>query len=164
MEPKKTITIPLSLAGRVDINRLLREIGQLDEFFLNASARKSGMPNTPPRITRLLGGLAQDNRLNLLQEKDRQFIKAELQRMLKEAPNLHISFAAEPSPRALERILSWLRENIHPETMVVVGLQPGIAAGMVLRTPNRIFDLSMQAHLKKQEPYLIKLIDEVAHV
>lgn len=159
--PAKTLAIPLSLAGQADINRLLREIGKLDDFFLAANARKGGEPGqAPPRVTRLLSALATDNRLNLLQEKDRGFLKEQLQKILLVAPNLHISFAAEPSPKIMERILSWLRENVHPQALIVVGLAPGIAAGMVLRTPNKVFDLSLQAHLKEQEDYLVKLIAE----
>lgn len=160
--PAKKVKIPLSLAGRPDISRLVRELGRLDEFFLSANARKSGTPIQPPRVTRMLSTLAQDNRLNLLQNGERAFLKQELETILKQAPNLHISFAAEPSPKILEQIIAWLRENIHPEALVIVGLQPNIAAGMVLRTPNKIFDMSMQSYLKRQEPYLVKLIDEVA--
>lgn len=159
----KDIKIPLSLAGQADINRILREIGRIDEFFLSANIRKSGTPNQPPRVTRTLSALAQDNRLNLLRSEDRMVIKSRLEDILKNAPNLHISFAAEPSPRILERLLAWLRENIHPETLVVIGLQPNIAAGIMLRTPNKIFNLSLQAHLKSQEEYLAKLIAEAAN-
>ncbi|HVX58433.1 MAG TPA: F0F1 ATP synthase subunit delta [Candidatus Saccharimonadales bacterium] len=172
MEPKspstaadkpKNITIPLSLAGQSDINRVLRELGKIDEFFMSASVRKSGTSNQPPRVTRALSTLAQENRLNLLQEKDRVFLKQQLEDIAKNAPNVHISFAAEPTPKILERIISWFRENIHPNTLVVVGLQPNIAAGLVVRTPNKIFDLSMQSYLKSQEDYLVKLIAEVAN-
>lgn len=162
MEPKN-IQIPLSLTGQADINRSLREIGKLDDFFLSAGSRKAGQSGpAPPRVTRLLSSLAADNRLNLLQEKDRAHLREQLEKIMREAPNLHISFAAEPSPKIMEQILSWLRENVHPQTLVVVGLAPGIAAGLVLRTPNKVFDLSLQAHLKNQEDYLAKLIGEVA--
>ncbi|HEU5004462.1 MAG TPA: hypothetical protein VFT49_00015 [Candidatus Saccharimonadales bacterium] len=156
------ISLPLSLYGRADINRLLREIAKIDEFFLAAKARQSGDNIQPPRVTRVLSALAKDNQLNLLQADDRKFLKDQLEAILKRAPDLHISFASDPTPRALEKIVSWLRQNIHPEALVVVGLQPGIAAGMVLRTPNRIFDMSLQAYLKQQEGYLAKLIGEAA--
>lgn len=156
------LKIPLSLTGQAEVNRLLREVAKLDDFFLGAKARASGSPIQPPRVTRLLSTITQENRLNLLQEKDRELLKAQLEKIIKEAPNLHISFAAEPTPKILDRIVGWLRENVHPHTMVVVGLQPGIAAGVVLRTPNKVFDMSMQSYLKNQEPYLVKLVSEIA--
>jgi F0F1-type ATP synthase delta subunit len=74
--------------------------------------------------------------------------------MIKPGP----SFAAEPSARSFEPVLTWLRTNIHPQAMVQIGLQPAIAAGCVLRTPNRVFDMSLRSGLKKQEPYLARLI------
>jgi F0F1-type ATP synthase delta subunit len=160
---RKNLKIPLALASRADVNRLLREVGKLDDFFLGANARQSGSPIQPPRVTRLLSGVAQENQLNLLQEKDRKYLKAELESVAKNAPEMHISFAAEPSPKIMEKILDWLRQNIHPQALVIVGLQPEIAAGLVLRTPNKIFDMSMKTYLKEQEVYLIKLISEVAH-
>lgn len=163
MEPEqKRIKLPLTLMGQADVNRLVRELGKLDEFFLSANARKAGAAMSPPQVTRLLSSLAQTNRLNLLRAEDRAAIKTQLLGALKSAPSLHISFAAEPSPKSLEKIVAWLRGNIHPEAMVVVGLQPSIAAGMMLRTNNKIFDMSMQSHLKKEEPFLAKLIDGAA--
>lgn len=160
-EPKKTLKIPLGLSSRSELNRLIREVEKLNQFFLSAEYRKAGTPIQPPRITRLLGGLAQDNKLNLLQEKDRQYLATELAALEKRAPNLHITFAAEPSPKVIEVIVGWLRDNINPETFVIVGLQPSLAAGIVLRTNNKIFDMSLRSHLKDQEPFLVKLIDGV---
>jgi F0F1-type ATP synthase delta subunit len=81
-----------------------------------------------------------------------------LNEVLGHAPLLHISFASEPSTKALEAILVWMRANIHPQTLLQVGLQPNIAAGCVLRTPSKVFDLSMRSYLQKQESYLVELI------
>jgi F0F1-type ATP synthase delta subunit len=75
---------------------------------------------------------------------------------------LHISFAAEPSTQALEKILVWFRANIHPQALLQVGLQPTIAAGCVLRTPNKVFDMSLRNHLIEQQKYLMQLIDVAA--
>lgn len=158
----KDFSLPLSLQSRADINRLARELEALNSFFLSSNLRASGTPAEPPRVTRVLSELAKDNQINLLDQAARNGLRQKLQDIIANAPNLHISFAAEPSPKILEQIVAWLRSNIDPQTTVIVGLQPGIAAGMILRTPNKIFDMSMQNYLEKQEPYLTKLIDEVA--
>jgi F0F1-type ATP synthase delta subunit len=152
------LKLPISVIGQVDVVRLLRELNALNDFFINALARKSGTSMTPPRITRALDELAKVNQFNLLELDQRSKLEVLLKSILSEAPLLHISFAAEPSPRALERILSWLRQNIHAQTLLQVGLQPTIAAGCVLRTPNRLIDMSMRNYLKQQEPYLRQLI------
>jgi hypothetical protein len=158
VEPKAQLTLPLSVISQVDIARLMREINNLNDFFTGAQARKPGTPMPLPRLTRLLDQTARDNGYNLLETSHRQKLENALNEVLGRAPLLHISFAAEPSPRALERILAWFRDNIHPQALLQVGLQPTIAAGCVLRTPNRLFDMSMRVYLQKQEPYLVQLI------
>ena len=157
MEPK-TIKLPNGLVSQVDVARMLRELNALEDFFVGAAVRKSGSPMQPPRLTRLLNGLAEDNRYNLLEDKDRTELHAALSGVLENAPLLHISFAAEPSIKALETILVWFRNNIHPHALLQVGLQPSIAAGCILRTQNKVFDLSMRSYLEKQEKYLVELI------
>lgn len=157
------LKLPLSVISRAEVNQMLRELNSLDDFFIGAGARKGHEAGTPPpRITRVLNQLVRDNRVNLMEEKQRKELQAQLKEVLEKAPNLHISFAAEPSPAALEKVLMWLRQNIHPQVLLQVGLQPSIAAGCMLRTPNKLFDMSMRAYLDKQSPYLLKLIEGAA--
>lgn len=159
MEPD-SLKLPLSLQSRADINRLIRELASLDGFFLSSGIRQSAAE--PPQLTRLLHELADINQKNLLEQAKRAALKSQLEALVGRAPHLHLSFASEPQPKIVEQILSWLRANINPECLIIVGLQPDIAGGIVLRTPNKIFDLSLKKYLANQEPYLIKLIDEVA--
>src|SRR4029078_5958100 len=94
----------------------------------------------------------------LLDDTARQKLADALQLLYERAPTLHVSFATEPSPKALERLVVWIRTNIHPQALVQVGLQPSIAAGCFLRTDNKTFDMSLRASMKKSEPILLKLI------
>ena len=152
------LKLPNSLVSQVDVARIMRELNSLNDFFINSRARPAGSPVQPPRLTRPLDQLAQNNQCNLLEEPQRKQLYDQLNNILGRAPLLHMSFAAEPSTKALETVIVWLRANIHPQALLQVGLQPTIAAGCILRTPNRIFDMSMRSHLKEQEPYLVELI------
>lgn len=154
--------LPLNIISQVDVARMLREINALNDFFAASKVRQAGTPMKMPRTTRLLEQVAADNNFNLLEEKDRKALAAQLDGVIGNAPLLHISFAAEPSPKALERILLWFRTNIHPQALLQVGLQPTIAAGCVLRTNNKVFDMSMRAYLKQQEDYMVQLINGAA--
>src|SRR5688572_20789527 len=118
------LKLPLSVISHTDINRVLRELGALDDFFVGAVARRAGTTLAPPRITYQLQQVANDNKFNLLNEPERADLRVKLQQVLKSSPSLHISFAAEPSPRIVDAILGWLRNNIHPQTLLTVGLQP----------------------------------------
>lgn len=151
--------LPNSVIGHSDITRLQRELEALDDFFTGAKKRSPGAPQaTPPRPTSSLDQLARDNSLNLLEAGDRGKLQAFLTQLLETAPQLHISFASEPSPQGLDSILVWFRANIHPYALLQIGLQPSIAAGCVLRTNNRVFDMSLRSHLEDQQPYMVQLI------
>lgn len=160
--PSPQLKLPIELIGVADITRLIREVNALDDFFVGAAAKKT-VAQSPPNITRLLGQLAKENKVNLLEATQRKELSTKLKKTSEQSPLLHISFAADPPPKALEKILLWLRANIDPYVLLQVGLQPSIAAGCVLRTPNKIFDMSLRSNLKKQEPYLAKLIAGAVH-
>lgn len=153
----RVIQLPPNLIGSSDLSALLRELNALEDFFVSAKARQAGASIQPPRVTRTLDLLARTNQYNLLDDTHRRDMTAQLTLVRQKAPKVHISFAAEPSPKALERILVWFRASVHPQLLLQVGLQPNIAAGCVVRTPNKFFDMSLRAYLDKQEEYLIEL-------
>lgn len=152
------LKLPPSVISQTDIARLMRELNSLDDFFISAQARQSGTKLNLPKISRLINATARENQANLLEAADRQRLADGLKSIYDKAPSLHISFAIEPSPKAFEKIVLWLRKNIHPQTLVTVGLQPAIAAGCVMRTTNKVFDMSLRAALDKETDYLQQLI------
>jgi F0F1-type ATP synthase delta subunit len=156
------LKLSTNIVSQVDVARLLREVQGLDDFFVAAKARTSGTSMQLPKLTRLLDDLAKENNYNLLEEEHRKGLKQQLDSIIGNAPLLHISFAAEPSAKALEKILVWFRANIHPQSLLQVGLQPSIAAGCVLRTHNKVFDMSLREHLDQQQQFLSQLIDVAA--
>lgn len=154
---QKSMTLPRLVFGPVEVRRLLRELEGLDEYF--AQDRLRGKKQTlPPTASRLLNSLASENHVNLLSTPERQVLIGFLDGILKEAPQLHVSFAADPSSAFMVKMVGWFRENIHPHTLLQLGLQPSIAAGCVLRTPNRMFDFSLAHHFKEERHRLIEAI------
>lgn len=154
----KILKLPADLVGSADLSALLREMNSLEDFFVGARVRQAGsVQQQPPRITRTLDAVCRANQYNLLDEAHRRDLNVQLNQIRQKAPQVHISFASEPSPKALEKILAWFRASVHPQLLLQVGLQPNIAAGCVIRTPNKFFDLSLRAYLEKQEPYLVEL-------
>jgi F0F1-type ATP synthase delta subunit len=153
------LKLPAGLIGLSDVARLIRELNGLNDFFAGAQSRPAGTTSSQlPKISRLLDALSTDNKVNLLNESERVQLQKNLQAVYDSAPSMHISFAVEPSPKALEKILMWLRANVHPQALLQIGLQPGIAAGCMLRTTNKVFDMSLRSNLQKQSGYLTQLI------
>ena len=157
MAPKE-FKIPTMVVGQIDIARCMRELNGLNDFFTGSRHRSPGTTVDTPKLSRHLDQLAKLNGLNLLEESHRNQLYQQLNLVLGQAPKIHISFASEASPKALDTLITWFRANVHPQTLLQVGLQPNMAAGCVIRTPNKVFDLSMRSYLKTQEKYLTQLI------
>jgi F0F1-type ATP synthase delta subunit len=149
------IELPVLIFGLVEIHRLQRELESLEEYLRQMAIREPGKQPPLPRTTRLLEALAGNNRFNLLETQDRQEINVFLKNVEDKAPVIHISFAADPSSAFTAKIVAWLRTNIHPYTLLQLGLQPTIAAGCVVRTNNKYFDFSLRHRFHDQRQLLL---------
>ena len=157
-ETTHTLSLPLLVVGPVDLGRLSRELDAIDESLVQLGLRKGGGEVKMPKTSQLMDHLIEQNKLNLLHEKDRHQLQAFLKVVREQAPVLHISFSADPSVGFLEKLMAWLRREVHPMVLVSVGLQPNIGAGCVVRTTNKQFDLSLrQDFLTKRDLLLEKL-------
>ena len=88
--------------------------------------------------------------------EERQRLKEYLSSVASQAPEYHVSFASEPPAHKLQQVVQWLREAVHPQLLVHVGLQPSIIAGCVIRTNNSLIDLSLRRSFEAAAPVLLK--------
>jgi len=153
--------LPPGVIGLVDLGRLSRELQAIDEFVVQASVREAGKQPTLPRTSRNLDQLVKDNSYNLLRDVDRQELRAFLEAVRSRAPVIHMSFAtADPSIVFLQKMIIWLRTEIHPLILLQVGLRPGLAAGCIVRTANKYFDFSLRKHFDQNKQVLIDMLQE----
>lgn len=150
------LQLPDTALTVIDIGRLQRELEAVDNFLAQASAREGGTSVTLPKTTRAFEDFAKQNGLQLLQKADREQLAAFLDKVRNDAPVIHMSFSAEPSAAFLQKVVGWLRKEVHPMTLVQVGLQPSIAAGCVVRTTNKYFDFSMRKHFNQNRDLLVE--------
>ena len=158
MELKTSVVVPISVITLIDMSRLFRELNDIDEFLVQSAIRTPGTPMTLPRLSKLLDDMAIANSVNLLDEPQRKSLIKVVANLKDNAPRLHISFSAEPSGKFVIKIAEYIRKNISPIALLQVGLQPTIAAGCILRTPNKQFDLSLRQHLQNSKDKLSELI------
>lgn len=161
MEPNSTGRLPNLAVGPADVSRLKRELASLNEYLQQASLRGQADIKLP-KTSRMLDELATINKLNFLEAPARQAAANFLEAVLKAAPVVHISLATDPSSAFTDKMISWFRQNVHPLLLLQVGLQPSIAAGCVVRTPNKQYDLSVRKHFAGQRPVLIDKLRELA--
>ena len=138
---KHLVGLPLMVVGPVDVGRLIRELESVDNQLLQARLRntESRLPGT----THLMQQTAEVNKLNLLQEDDRKRLMELLVTVREQAPILHMSFSAEPNAAFMEKLMAWLRREVHPVVLLTIGLQPNIGAGCIIRSINKQFDVSL---------------------
>lgn len=157
MEPKAdnpttSAELPLAVIQAADIGRLSRELSAVDENLLQLSLRQGGDPVQFPKTSRLLEQVARLNGMNLMQAEDRKQLLGLLAAISRDAPVLHMSFSVDPTPAFLEKLITWMRREIHPQILLSIGLQPTIGAGCVVRSTNKQFDFSLrQDFLRKRD-------------
>jgi len=140
------LKLPTTIASRKDIIRLHREI----RSFIDVSTQSIMRHDNPvkyPAISDQLRALAVLNQIDMRDPKSCERLLQKIDTIKEHAPSVHISFPTEPSADILERLIVWFRKEIDPFIVIQVGLQPTIAAGVVVRTPNHQFDFSLRRHL-----------------
>ncbi len=155
-QSERTPKLPLLIASPADVGRLIRELEQIDESLLQLGLRTGGQEVKMPKTSRLMDQTIELNDLNLLKPGDRSALKQFLVVIRQTAPVLHVSFGADPSVAFAEKLMTWLRKEIHPFTLITIGLQPNMGGGCIVRTTNHEFDFSLRRHFDEQKGLLIE--------
>lgn len=148
--------LPSSVVSKVDVSRLVREMERIDRDMSAASVRAkvSGSEQVTPVLSEALRDFLMINTIQLATAKDRAVLITQLRTLKDTVPVLHMTFAVEADRNSLMQLTEWLRTSIHPQAVIHVGLQPGLVAGVYLRTPNRVHDLSLRAMLASSRSQL----------
>lgn len=152
------LILPASVVGRIEAGRLLREVQALDEFLTQMAIRGTDKAVKLPRTSRILDETIQVNSINPLIVKDRNRLLSFLVNVQASAPIVHISFSADPSPLFVQKLITWMRKELHPITLLHIGLQPTIGAGAIVRTNNKFFDLSLRHKFTESNDLLMQMI------
>jgi hypothetical protein len=153
-----TIKLPDQLISSVDLSRILRELEALDDSLHQMKLRKPGQPTKLARSSVTLEDLARLNKVALTDDVQRGQLLKLLQAFHHHAPRIHMSLAAEPSAQFLKNVTAWLRANVSPVILLEVGLQPTLAAGCVIRTNNKVFDMSLRHRFTENRHMLAEKI------
>lgn len=154
------LKLPTVVASRRDIIRLHREVRVFIDSVTQSIMRHDN-PVKYPGISEQLRAVATENQVDLRNTKHCETLLVQLETLKDKAPSVHVSFPTEPTPDILQKLVNWLREEIDQHIVIQVGLQPTIAAGVVIRTPNRQFDFSLRQHLYSNRKKLAEAINSV---
>lgn len=158
--------LPSALITRADLARLVREVEGVDNDLeaQRARAHTTGKSSYHMPVTsRALTDFVDQNKLDLANDQARMLLKEQLKAMKDKAPIVHMTFAAEAGPEFLQQLITWMRTEIHPQTLLSVGLQPALVGGVYMRTPNHVHDFSLRAKFAKSRVIIQQDIDQMMH-
>lgn len=152
--------LPPSIVSRVDLSRMMSELEWLDnELTALAIRNQTATQAQTPVMSQALRDFATLNKLQLNESKARSAVIAQLRVLKNKAPVVHMTFAVSADRESLQQLTAWVRQEVHPQALIVVGLQPSLVAGVYVRTPNHVHDFSLRAMLDGRHDLLIKELE-----
>ena len=150
--------LPPNIVSKIDLSRLVSEIERVDNELTAATVRaKTGSTEqTQPVLSEQLTDFFTQNKLTFGSSQERSQLITQLRLLKDKVPVIHMTFAVNADRQSLQQLAQWLRSSIHPQAVISVGLQPALVAGVYLRTPNRVHDLSLRAMLEGGHGLLVK--------
>jgi len=76
-------------------------------------------------------------------------------------PEIHLTLAALPNRAQRETLVSWFRANVSPHVLVSFVADRNLGGGLVVRTPNRVFDYTWKQQLVAGRGKLAEIIKHV---
>jgi F0F1-type ATP synthase delta subunit len=140
-------SLPTSIAQVVDIRRISRELNLVDEH-LNQEFLKDPTKTFTLKTSPKLDDLVKTNHIDLLKKDQRTALIQIVNQIKTSAPTVNISFSAEANEEFIAKIITWFRTNANPYCLIIVGLEPTIGIGSLVRTNNKVFDFSIKNRLK----------------
>ncbi|MET0980180.1 MAG: hypothetical protein ABWX90_02910 [Candidatus Saccharimonadales bacterium] len=150
--------LPPSVVSKLDVSRLVDEMERVDNDLTAAAVRAKTGSQAPNELvlSDQLTAFLNQNGLKPASSHERTALIAQLRLLKDKVPVIHMTFAVEADRESLQQLTQWLRSSVHPQAVVAVGLQPALVAGVYLRTPNRVHDLSLRAMLDSNHEVLVK--------
>lgn len=150
--------LPPSVIDKVDVSRLVDEVERIDNELRTATIRaKNGVgQQNQVRLSAQLLDFLTHNQLTVNDEQTRSRLIKQLHQLKDNAPVVHMTFATTVDGESLQQLAQWLRQSVHPQAVIEVGLQPSLIAGVYVRTTNQVHDMSLRAKLVSGHDIIIK--------
>ena len=158
-------SLPAAVVSRRDLARLVNEAEHIDDELTAAEvrARKTKQVAETPAFSGQFTDFLSDNKLDFAESKVRTDIIKELRVLKTKAPVVHTTFAVPADIESLQTLAAWFRKSVHPQVLLEIGLQPALVAGVYVRTPNHVHDMSLRSALAGKRDVLVKDLEALRH-
>jgi len=153
--------LPASVISKSDISRLVIELEWVDNE-ITAAAVRAGVGSesgSQPVYSVQLNDFLDKNKLSLEKGSERSELIKQLRAFKSDAPVIHMTFAGAADRESLEQLTAWVREQVNPQALIAVGVQPSLVGGVYIRTPNKVHDLSLRHAFDGRRDVLVKELE-----
>lgn len=163
VEHDSELALPPSVVTKLDLARLINEAERVDNDMVtnDVRSRVGGDQSSELVLSDQFSQFLEQNQLSLDESQARSSLIRRLRQLKNQAPVIHMTFAVMADRDSLVQLTQWLRQSVHAHAVVEVGLQPGLVAGVYLRTSNQVHDFSLRAALDGQHEALVKQLGEL---
>lgn len=153
--------LPPSVVSRVDLARMLDDAERVDNTLTTSAVREKagGDGEVTLTLSEQFAAFLEINTLQFEAAQQRTAVIKQLRLLKDNVPTIHMTFAVEADRESLGQLVSWIREQVHAQAVIAVGLQPALVAGVYVRTPNHVLDLSLKAKLAGSRDLLVKELE-----
>jgi len=153
--------LPANIVSKVDLARMISDLERVDNELTEIEVRKKAGAKTDPNLTMSdqLAEFLDQNKLDIHDDHERSRLIKQLHVLKEHVPVIHVTFSAPADPESLQEIAHWMRQSVHPQVVISAGLQPSLIAGVYLRTPNKVHDLSLRTKLRQSSGLLVKELE-----
>ncbi len=160
----ESVRLPASIVSKADLVRLIHELEAADDELTQRAVRaKVGSAAGEPLVfSEVMTAFLVENNLTLDDARTRGDLVRYMQKLKDTVPTIHMTFAVQADRPSLETLAQWLRESVHPQAIIAVGLQPSLVAGVYVRTANKVHDLSVRGLLHQQHEALVGQLEALS--
>lgn len=153
--------LPTTIISKVDISRLIHEFEVVDTTLTAKTVRKKvgTSSDEAPAMSPQLQAFLDENPINLDDSGARSAYIKQLQLLKANVHVMNMTFAVVADPESLAQLLAWVRQSVHPQTIIETHLQPALVAGVYLRSQNHVFDFSVRNALNEKRGELQKELE-----
>src|SRR5690349_19112883 len=137
--------LPPALISKAHLAQLIRELEGVENELeaqkahnLDRAKADSKAELRVPTMSKALGDCIELNQVDIIDSQQRMQFKKILGTIKNKAPVMHFTFASDPDGESLQKLVDWVRKEIHPRALISVGIQPALVGGVYLRTPNHV--------------------------
>lgn len=153
--PPALLVLPIFIRSKEQVQKLITEILQIDEFLNKAQVRQAGSKMTLPHTTSLLDEFAEANQRNVLNHSQRMEMAKFLRDVYKFAPVVQLFVPVSGGSEISEGIASWFRSNVHAQTLFKLTPYPQLnGGGAIVRIKHKTYDFSLKKRFDKATPVL----------